>query len=65
MVLLIFYFLSIAYCVWKLSKTWEKNNLGGGLGISPGLDMLAVAMLAPVLAVADIVITLYNRYFKR
>lgn len=63
--MILFYLISVIYCVWRLSKTWNKNNLGGGLGISPASDMLMVIILAPLLMVVDIVLIWYNKLFKK
>jgi len=65
MYVLLFYFISVGYCVWRLSKTWKKNDLGGGLGISPATDMMMVVFLAPFLMIVDASIIWYNRLFKK
>jgi hypothetical protein len=56
-----FYVISVIHCIWKLSKSWEKNSLGYGLGISPGLDLLMVILLAPLLMIVDIIVTWINK----
>lgn len=55
---------SIVYCIWKLSKRYKKSSLDGITGYQPGLDLLAVLVLGPVLAVGDIIVNSY-RYLKK
>ncbi len=54
---------SIAYCIYKLSKRYKKSSLDGITGYQPGLDLLAIIVIGPILAIADIVVDIY-RYFK-
>jgi len=58
----IIYILSVAYCLYKLAKRHQKNDLGGGIGTSPGLDTLMVVLLAPILAVIDVSLTWIRIY---
>jgi hypothetical protein len=36
----IIYIISVVYCLYKLGKRHQKNDLGGGIGTSPGLDTI-------------------------
>jgi hypothetical protein len=58
----IIYLLSAAYCIYKLNKRYQKTDLGGGIGISPGLDTIMVVVLAPILAVVDVSLTWIRIY---
>ena len=58
----IIYILSVTYCLYKLAKRHQKNDLGGGIGTSPGLDTLMVVLLAPILAVIDVSLTWIRIY---
>jgi hypothetical protein len=58
----IFYVISVAYCIYHLSKRWNRDVMPGGLGINPGLDTLAVLFLAPVLMVVDVTLTWIRIY---
>ena len=58
----IVYLLSVVYCLYKLSKRHQNNDLGGGIGTSPGLDTIMVGLLAPILAVVDVSLTWIRMY---
>jgi hypothetical protein len=58
----IIYLLSIVYCIYQLNKRYQKNDLGGSIGMSPGLDTLMVVLLAPILAVIDVSLTWIRVY---
>lgn len=57
-----YYLICVAYCVYQLSKRWRKDVMAGGLGITPGLDMLAVLVMAWVLAPVDATLTWIRLY---
>ena len=52
------YIISIAYCIWRMSKSYKKafgeNN---PIGPTPGLETIFILCFAPVLAVVDITLT--------
>jgi hypothetical protein len=58
----IFYVISVVYCFYYLIKRWNRDVMTGGLGINPGLDSMAVVMLAPVLMVVDVTLTWIRLY---
>lgn len=58
----IIYIASMIYCLHKLMKRHQKNDLGGGIGISPGLDTLMVVILAPFLTLVDVSLTWIRIY---
>ena len=58
----IIYLLSVVYCIIKLQKRYEKISLGGGIGVSPGLDVLMVVLLAPMLMAVDVALTWIRLY---
>lgn len=58
------YILSMVYCLIQLRKRHEKNDLGGGIGISPGLDTIMVVLLAPILTVVDVSLTWIRMYME-
>jgi hypothetical protein len=51
------YVISAIYCVWRFNKRYQKSSHDGVIGPTPGLDLLAVLFLAPVLAAADLIVT--------
>jgi len=53
---------SIAYCIYRLSKRYKKSSLDGITGYQPGLDMLAVLVMAPVLMIVDMIVNLYRHF---
>ena len=57
-----FYILCIFYCLYHLIKRYRTVENPGMIGVSPGLDMIMVLMLAPVLAVVDVSLTWIRLY---
>ena len=57
-----FYAVSVLYCFVQLSKRWNRDAMPGGLGISPGLDTLAILFLAPFLMLVDATLTWVKLY---
>ena len=57
-----FYVVSVIYCLVQVSKRWNKDAMPGGLGISPGLDTLAILFLAPFLMLVDATLTWVKLY---
>ena len=56
------YLASMVYCIIKLQQRYEKTSLGGGIGVSPGLDVLMVVALAPILTIVDVSLTWIRLY---
>jgi len=59
---LTYYLICIVYCVYQLSKRWRRDVTAGGLGITPGMDIIAVLMMAWVLAPVDASLTWIRLY---
>ena len=49
-----YYVVCLIYCLIMLIKTWSRDVMTGGLGISPGLDTLAILIMCWALAPVDI-----------
>ena len=62
--LTLIYIVSIIYCLYKLAQRANDKTMGGGIGETPALDTLMVVVLAPFLAIMDIVISVIN-FIKR
>jgi hypothetical protein len=58
----IIYILCVIYCLYQLQKRYRKQDLGGGIGVSPGLDVIMVIMLAPFLTLVDVTLTWIRIY---
>jgi len=61
------YFLCVVYCMWRLFKRYKKTSHDGVIGVTPGLDLIAVIFLAPILTIVDIVVSwvmMVNTYYK-
>jgi hypothetical protein len=54
--------LSAIYCVYKLFKRSKNISLDGVIGYSPGLEVVMVIILGPLLAVIDISLTWIRIY---
>ena len=61
---LFFYILCIVYCVIQLIRRYRQLQNPGMIGVSPGLDMIMVLMLAPVLTIVDVSLTWIKLYKK-
>ena len=51
------YIVSISYCVWRMSRGYNKTYGNNPIGPTPGLETLFIIPFAPVLAAVDISIT--------
>jgi len=51
---LVFYLVSLAYCVWRMTRSYMKSHGNNVIGSSPGLETLAIIALAPVMMVVDV-----------
>ena len=59
---LTYYFITLAYCILMAARRWSKDVRAGGLGISPGLDTLALLLMCWALAPVDIFLTWVRVY---
>jgi len=59
---------SAIYCVYKLFKRSKNISLDGVIGYSPGLEVVMVIILGPLLAMIDISLTwirIYKEVFMK
>ena len=61
-VVIALWILSAIYCLYKLFKRSKLTSLDGVIGYSPGLEVIMVLALGPLLAVIDISLTWINIY---
>ncbi len=61
-IVIFFWILSSIYCLYKLFKRSKLTSLDGVIGYSPGLEVIMVLALGPLLAVIDISLTWINIY---
>ncbi len=61
-VFLTYYLLTLLYCLVMSARKWNRDVRAGGLGISPGLDTLAILMMCWALAPVDIFLTWVRVY---
>ena len=57
-----YYLLTLAYCIIMQARRWKQDVMTGGLGISPGLDTLALLIMCWALAPIDIFLTWVKVY---
>ena len=57
-----YYLLTLVYCVIMQARRWKQDVRTGGLGISPGLDMMALLIMCWALAPVDIFLTWVKVY---
>ena len=58
----IIYTISIIYCIWRMVRSYMKTHGNNVIGSSPGLETLAIIVMAPVLMVVDVTITWVRLY---
>ena len=58
-----YYVVCFIYCVIMSVKKWNKNVMSGGLGISPGLESIALIIMCWILAPIDVFLT-WMRVYK-
>jgi hypothetical protein len=52
------YLISIAYCIWRMTKGYKKSfGDGNPIGPTPGMETLFILCFAPILAAVDITLT--------
>ena len=59
----IYYLITFIYCIVMSARKWNRDVRAGGLGITPGLDTLAIAIMCWALAPVDIFLT-WTRVYK-
>jgi hypothetical protein len=62
-VFLTYYLLTLVYCIVMSMRKWNRDVRAGGLGITPGLDTIAILMMCWALAPVDIFLT-WMRVYK-
>ena len=61
-VIISIWILCAIYCLYKLYKRSKLSSHDGVIGYSPGLEVLMVIMIGPVLAIIDISLTWIRIY---
>ena len=59
---LCYYLITLAYCVFMQARSWKRNVRDGGLGVTPGLDTIAILLMCWALAPVDIFLTWVRVY---
>lgn len=59
---LTYYLITFAYCVIMSMRKWNRDVRAGGLGITPGLDTMALLLMCWALAPVDIFLTWVRVY---
>lgn len=60
--LLTYYLITLAYCLFMSFRKWNRDVRAGGLGITPGLDTMALLIMCWALAPVDIFLTWVRIY---
>jgi hypothetical protein len=63
MILTLIYIISVVYCVYKMYRRYSQNN--DPLYSTPGLDTLAILVMAPILMAVDVSMTWIRLYRER
>ena len=61
---LCYYLLTLIYCIVMQTRSWTKDVMTGGLGITPGLDVIALLIMCWALAPVDIFLKWKEVYQK-
>ncbi len=61
-VFIVYYLLTLAYCLIMSARKWNRDVRAGGLGITPGLDTMAILLMCWALAPVDIFLTWVRVY---
>lgn len=59
---LTYYLICLAYCVIMSARKWNRDVRAGGLGITPGLDTMALLIMCWALAPVDVFLTWIRVY---
>jgi len=57
-----YYLICLIYCLYMSFKKWNRTVQAGGLGITPGLDTMAMLIMCWALAPVDIFLTWVRVY---
>jgi len=57
-----YYLVCLIYCMIMSVRRWSRDVMSGGLGISPGLDTLALLIMCWALAPVDVFLTWVRVY---
>ena len=57
-----YYVVCFIYCVIMSIKKWNRDVMSGGLGISPGLESMALIIMCWILAPVDVFLTWVRVY---
>jgi len=61
-IFLCYYLITLAYCVIMSMRKWNRDVRAGGLGITPGLDTMALLLMCWALAPVDVFLTWVRVY---
>jgi len=61
-IFLTYYLITLVYCLYMSIHKWNRDIMVGGLGITPGLDIIAILMMCWILAPIDIFLTWVRIY---
>lgn len=59
---LTYYLITLAYCLYMSFRKWNRDVRSGGLGITPGLDTMAMLIMCWALAPVDVFLTWIRVY---
>lgn len=59
---LFIYLVSVFYCIWRMVRSYIKKNGNDVVYTTPGLETLAIIVMAPVLMVVDVTLTWIRLY---
>ncbi len=57
-----YYVVCFIYCVIMSIRKWNRDVMSGGLGISPGLESMALIIMCWILAPIDVFLTWVRVY---
>jgi len=57
-----YYLVCLVYCILMSVRRWSRDVMSGGLGITPGLDTLALLIMCWALAPVDVFLTWVRVY---
>jgi hypothetical protein len=57
-----YYVITFIYCAIMSIKKWNRDVMAGGLGISPGLESIALLLMCWALAPVDLFLTWVRLY---
>jgi len=60
--IIVVWILCAIYCLYKLYKRSKMSSIDGVIGYSPGLEVIMVVILGPLLAIIDISLTWIRVY---